>query len=431
MSVDFPQRLGKYAVIREVNRGSMGTVYLGHDPYLDRPVAIKVAHAEQLNDEESGERYRKMFFNEAHTAGRLTHSNITSIFDAGVDGEICYIVMEYVEGGATLKPFCRADNLLPLEKVVEIVFKCAKALDYAHKQGVIHRDIKPTNILVTQDRDVKIGDFSIAHLTKMDATETMPLGLVGSPRYMSPEQITEDYLTNQTDLFSLGIIMYELLTGKHPFAAENFSRLVQRILHEVPVPIREYRQGISEELERIVAKALAKDRSERYQMGGDLAADLSRAFDQLLDQPRESISEQEKFVAVKQLEFFLGFPDAEIWEIVRAGKWQDYADGTEIILEGELDDSFYIIVHGEVSVRKFNKDLRSLFAGDCFGEMGYLAKTTRTATIVARGPTSLLKVNSAVISQVSLNCQVRFLKVFLRTLIHRLSVTTEKMSQEI
>lgn len=431
MSNDIPPRLGKYAVIREINRGSMGIVYLGHDPYLDRPVAIKVAHAEQLSDEESGERYRKMFFNEAHTAGRLTHPNVISIFDAGVDGEICYIVMEYVEGGQTLKPFCRADNLLPIDKVVEIAFKCAKALDYAHKQGVIHRDIKPTNLLVTEEMEVKIGDFSIAHLTKMDATETMPLGLVGSPRYMSPEQITEDYLTNQTDIFSLGIVMFELLSGKHPFAAENFSRLVQRILHETPPPVGQLRSGVGPALERIVAKALAKDRTERYQMGGDLAADLSSAFDNLLDQPRENISEQEKFAAIKQLEFFLGFPDAEVWEIVRAGKSQEYADGTEIILEGELDDSFYIIVHGEVSVRKLNKNLRNLYAGDCFGEMGYLAKTNRTATIVARGSTSLLKVNSTVIGQVSLNCQVRFLKVFLRTLIHRLSVTTEKMSQEV
>jgi eukaryotic-like serine/threonine-protein kinase len=430
MSEPIPQRLGKYDVIREINRGSMGIVYLGHDPYADRSVAIKVAHAEQLKDEESGDRYRRMFFNEAHTAGRLTHPNIISIFDAGVDEEVCYIVMEYVEGGHTLKPYCRADNLLPIDRVVEIAFKCAKALDYAHIQGVIHRDIKPTNILVTGDMDVKIGDFSIAHLTKMDSTGTMPLGLVGSPRYMSPEQICEDYLTSQTDIFSLGLIMYELLTGKHPFSADNFSRLVQKILNDPPPALSEFRSGINPALERIVNKALAKDRAHRYQMGAELASDLSNAYDQLLEQPRENISEQEKFLAVKQLEFFQGFPDAEMWEIVRAGKWQDYAGGSEIILEGDLDDSFYIIVHGEVSVRKFNKDLRHLNAGDCFGEMGYLAKTKRTATIVACQPTSLLKLNSIVINQVSLNCQVRFLKVFLRTLIHRLSVTTEKMSQE-
>ena len=431
MSDSPPHRLGKYEVIREINRGSMGTVYLGHDPYIDRPVAIKVAHAEQLNDEESGQRYRKMFFNEAHTAGRLTHPNIIAIYDAGVDGEVCYIVMEYVEGGQTLKPYCRGDNLLPIDKVVEMVFKCAKALDYAHKQGVIHRDIKPTNILVTETMDVKIGDFSIAHLTKMDSTETMPLGLVGSPRYMSPEQVSEDYLTNQTDIFSLGIVMFELFTGKHPFAADNFSRLVQRIMHDVPPPLSELRGDIHASLDTIVAKALAKDRAVRYPMGADLAIDLSKAFERLLEQPQENISEQEKFAAVKQLDFFQGFPDAEIWEIVRAGKWQDYPDNSEIILEGDLDDSFYILVHGEVAVRKLGKTLRGLYAGDCFGEMGYLAKTKRTATIVANGPTSLLKVNASVISQVSLNCQVRFLKVFLRTLIHRLSVTTEKVSQEI
>ncbi|MGE0860353.1 MAG: protein kinase [Gammaproteobacteria bacterium] len=430
MSTEVLERLGKYQVLREIGRGSMGTVYLGYDPYADRQVAIKVAHAEQLNDEEGGERYRKMFFNEAHTAGRLTHPNIIGIYDAGVDGEICYIVMELVEGGATLKTFCKPDTLAPLEKVVEMIFKMAKALDYAHKQGVIHRDIKPTNILVTGTGDVKLGDFSIAHLTKMDSTKTMPLGLVGSPRYMSPEQITEDYITNQTDLFSLGIVMYELLSGKHPFAAENFSRLVQRILNEDPPDVRQFRPDIPEKLVRILNKALTKDRAGRYQMGMDLASDLSRAFDSLLEAPQENISEQEQFVAVKQLDFFDGFPDAEVWEIVRAGKWQDYRSGDQIIVEGELDDSFYIIVHGEVAVQKGGRELRALPAGDCFGEMGYLAKTKRTATIVAKGPTSLLKVNSTVITQVSLNCQVRFLKVFLRTLIHRLSVTTEKMSQE-
>lgn len=431
MSDAIPESLGKYQVVEEIDRGSMGTVYLGHDPYIDRPVAIKVAHPEQLNDDEMGDRYRKMFFNEAHTAGRLTHPNIIGIYDAGVDAESCYIVMEYIKGGKTLKPYTKADSLQPINKVVEIIFKCAKALDYAHRQGVIHRDIKPTNILVTDDLDVKIGDFSIAQIIKMDATATMPLGLVGSPRYMSPEQIKEDFITSQTDIFSLGIVMYELLTGKHPFAADSFTRLVQKILHEDPPDINEFRSGLGEALAKIVKKALAKDRKDRYQMGLDMAADLSRAFESLLERPQENISEQEQFSAVKVLEFFQGFPDAEVWEIVRAGKWHDYTDGEEIIVEGELDDSFYIIVRGEVAVVKTGKDLRTLLAGDCFGEMGYLAKTKRTATIVARGETSILKVNSTVISQVSLNGQVRFLKVFLRTLIHRLSITTAKVSQEI
>ncbi len=429
MSCDIPERLGKYSVLREINRGSMGIVYLGHDPFLDRPVALKVAHPEQLHDEASGARYRRMFFNEAHTAGRLTHPNIISIFDAGVDAEICYIVMEYVEGGATLKPFCRGDNLLPIEKVVEIVFKCAKALDYAHRQGVVHRDIKPTNLLLTVEKDIKIGDFSIAHMSRVDSTATLPLGLAGSPRYMSPEQITEETLTNQTDIFSLGLVMYELLSGRHPFAAETFSRLLQRILNDTPIPLQEVRSGIGDELASIVAKALAKDRAQRYQMGGELAADLSKAFANLLDKPRENTSEREKFRVTQQLAFFHGFPESEIWEILHAGVWQQVSSGAEIVVEGERDDAFFVIVAGEVTVRKQGQALCHLQTGDCFGEMGYLSHASRTATIVARQPTSLLKLNAAVIHQVSLNCQVRFLKVFLRTLIHRLSVTTEQALQ--
>lgn len=427
---EIPKKLGKYDVTGQIDRGSMGIVYLGHDPYIDRPVALKVALADSLKDPDSGERYRKMFFNEAHTAGMLTHPNIINIFDAGVDQETCYIVMEYIEGGETLRKYCSPENLLPIEKVVEIIFKCAKALDYAHRQGVVHRDIKPSNILVTRDHDVKIGDFSIAQLNKPDITETQPIGMMGSPRYMSPEQLREDDITNQSDLFSLGIVMYELLTGKHPFAADNFSRLVARILNEDPLPVSEVRTEIPKALEQVVMKAMQKDVKDRYSMGLDLATDLSKAFESL-EGPEENISEQEQFNSIQQLEFFEGFPDAELWEIIRASTWQDYANGDEIIVEGELDDCFYIIVQGEVSVEKNDKSIRSLGTGDCFGEMGYLTKTKRTATIRSSGVTALLKINSTVISQVSLNCQVRFLKVFLRTLIHRLSATTERVTQSL
>jgi len=429
MANDIPEKLGKYDVTEEVSRGSMGIVYLGHDPFIDRPVALKVALAESLKDPDTGERFRKMFFNEAHTAGMLTHPNVISIFDAGVDEDNCYIVMEYIDGGDTLKSYCSGDNLLPIDKVVEIIFKCAKALDYAHRQGVVHRDIKPSNILVTKDHDVKIGDFSIAEINKPDMNETKPEGMMGSPRYMSPEQLKEEEVTSQTDLFSLGIVMYELLAGKHPFNADKFSRLVTMILNEEPPPIREVRTDVPEVLEDIVKKAMQKDIKDRYAMGLDLATDLNKAFENL-EGPEEDIAEEEKFNTIKSLEFFEGFPDGELWEIIRASTWQEYADNNEIIVEGDLDDCFYIIVKGEVAVQKNDKSFRALISGDCFGEMGYLTKTKRTATIKSQGDTALLKVNSTVISQVSLNCQVRFLKVFLRTLIHRLSATTEKVIQE-
>lgn len=424
------EKLGKYEVKSEIDRGSMGIVYLGHDPYVNRSVALKVALSDSLTDTADGERYRKMFFNEAHTAGMLTHPNIIGIFDAGMDEDTCYIVMEYIEGGDTLKSHTKPETLLPIEKVVEIIFKCATALDYAHRQGVVHRDIKPSNILITKDKDVKIGDFSIAHITKLDTTTTAPQGVMGSPRYMSPEQLKEEKITTQSDLFSLGVVMYELLTGKHPFATDSFSRLVNIILNEEPPPMGDFRADVPEVLEKIVRKAMAKDMSNRYQMGLEFATDLSRAFENL-EAKQEDISAEEKFNMIKKLEFFQGFPDAEIWEILRASSWQDYKPNEHIIVEGELDDCFYIIVTGKVIVEKNEKIIRTLHMGDCFGEMGYLAKTKRTASIMAENSTALMKINSTVISQVSLNCQVRFLKVFLRTLIHRLSVTTENISHEV
>jgi serine/threonine protein kinase len=430
MSHSAPEKLGKYEVNEEIDRGSMGVVYLGHDPYVNRPVALKVAFLDELNDPESGERYRKMFFNEAHTAGLLTHPNVINIYDAGVDEDNCYIVMEYIEAGKTLKEYCSSDNLLPINNVVEIIFKCAKALDYAHRQGVVHRDIKPSNILVTPDQDVKIGDFSIAHIYNADSTTTQMGGMMGSPRYMSPEQLREEHVTTQTDLYSLGVVMYELLTGRQAFPADNFSQLVNKILNESPLVMSDYRSDLPEALNNIVSKALEKDVSDRYQMGLDFAADLTKAFDNL-EKPKEDISAQEKFDTVKKLDFFTGFPDAEIWEILRASNWQDYDMDDDIIVEGDMDDCFYIITNGNVAVMKNQSVIRTLQKGDCFGEMGYLAKTKRTASIKSADDTSLMKINSTVISQVSLNCQVRFLKVFLRTLIHRLSATTEKISQEI
>lgn len=401
----------------------MGVVYQSYDPFIEKDVAIKVALVESLRDTESGDQYRKMFFNEAHTAGLLKHPNIVRIIDAGAEGEDCYIVMELVENGETLKQYCQPDNLLPLEQVIEIVFKCAKALDYAHRQGVVHRDIKPTNILISKDMDVKIADFSIAHVVTSDTTHTMPMGFVGSPRYMSPEQVQEDNITNQTDLFSLGIVMYELLTGRHPFMADSFSRLIHVIINEKPPPMRTYRPDLPEILEKIVHHALQKSKEKRYKMGLNMAADLSLSFD-YLEKPEKDIDGEEKMSIVRGLEFFSEFSEAELWEILRACMWHEYEAGTEIIVEGDIDDAFFIISSGSVEVFKNNQAIGLLQKGDCFGEMGYLAKTERSASIIAQNYVQLMKINSTLIEQLSIECQLHFSKVFLKTLVKRLSDTT-------
>jgi len=423
LQMNIPEQLGKYEIKEQVGRGSMGVVYKGYDPFADQDVAVKVALSENLNDKESGERYRKMFFNEAHTAGTLKHPNIVEILDAGADEEHCYIVMELIEGGDTLKSYCHPNKLLPFELVIEIIFKCAKALDYAHRNGVIHRDIKPTNILIDDNQDVKIADFSIAHIMSSDTTNTMPMGFVGSPRYMSPEQVQEDVITNQTDLFSLGIVMYELLTGKHPFPADSFSRLIHMIINEKHLSLGTHRSDVPEILEKIIHHALQKNPEKRYKMGLNFAADLSLAFD-YLEQPQEDIEVQERFNIIQALEFFKEFPESELWEIIRACIWQQFKAGAEIIVEGDIDDSFYIITSGEVDVYKDNALIGHLETGDCFGEMSYLSKAKRTATITAKDDVDLMKVNATLIEQASIECQLHFSRVFMQTLVKRLSATT-------
>lgn len=418
--------LGKYDVIREIGRGSMGTVYLGHDPFAGHDVAIKVAHAEQLQDASLGARYRKMFFNEAKVAGRLRHPNIVQVYDAGVDGETCFIVMEYIPGGETLHRHCRPADLLPMEDVVRIAFRCAKALDYAHRKGVVHRDIKPRNILLTEETDVKIGDFSIALMFEAEATETQVHGYVGSPLYMSPEQVHEETLTNQSDLFALGVVLYELLSGKHPFHGESLPGIIQKITEVAHVPIQELRSDVPPVLSHIVDRCLCKKREERYKNGLDLAADLSLVFShiKLLE---EEVPGDEKYSMVKDLRFFRDFSESEIWEVINASAWHEYDPGTEIITEGEIDNSFYVVAAGEVEVRKGDQTLDELRSGDCFGEMGFIAGTERTATILAKTPVTAMKVRASLIERASLHCQLRFHKVFLNTLVERLSQTTARI----
>ncbi|KAA3627984.1 MAG: serine/threonine protein kinase [Proteobacteria bacterium] len=425
---DIPDKIGKYELVMAIARGSMGAVYFADDSFGNRPVAIKVAHSKVLQDKQYGKLYQRMFFNEAQTAGMLHHPSILEMYDAGVEDDCFYIVMEYVEGGGTLKGHIKPDTLLPIEKVIEIIFRCARALDYAHSKGVIHRDIKPSNILLTPDMEVKLADFSIAYVNEPDMTLTQPMGLVGSPLYMSPEQVREEELNHQTDLFSLGVVMYEMLTGKHPFAATSFSQLIHKITNQDPRSPRQLRPDIPEPLEAIVLKAIAKDRKVRFQTGAEFAAALSDAFT-TLDQPEQEISSQEKFLAVRELRFFRDFPESEIWEVIRASTWMEFGPEEEILIEGEIDEAFYIITTGEVQVKKGKSVIGSLGLGDCFGEMGYVAKTKRIASIVANSDVAVMKVTSTHIDQTSLSCQLNFHKVFLRTLIGRLSRATERLAQ--
>ncbi len=412
-----PEKIGKYQIINEVGRGSTGSVYLSHDPYYGRDVAIKVYNVESSSDDERRRIARKMFLSEAHMVGMLQHPNILPIYDAGEENSHCYIVTEHVHGARTLAAYCRPDNLLRVDDVVEIIFKVARALHYAHSRGVIHRDIKPSNIMLTLDSDVRIIDFGIALVADSEISRIE--GIAGSPSYMSPEQVQSIELTNRSDLYSLGAVMYELLTGTRPFRAGNLQKLLHQIVFATPPPIHTLRPEIPEDLESVTAVALQKEPAKRYKTGLDFAAELTRVHQKLRSQ-QNRIDQQENFSTLRRLKFFHDFSHAEIWEVLRASNWQDYADDEEIVKEGEMDDRFYIIVQGRVGVERHGRGLGFLESGECFGETSYLRGAKRTATIRAVGPVILMKVSSTLLEQLSPECQLRFNQVFLRNLIGRL-----------
>ena len=412
-----PDKIGKYVIVNNVGKGSTGMVYLSHDPYYRRDVAIKVYDMEEDSDPDRAKVSRKMFFNEAHMVGMLQHPNIMPIYDAGEEDGKYYVVTEYIQGARTLAAYCRPDNLLRVDDVVEIIYKCAKALHYSHSRGVIHRDIKPSNIMLTTDNDVRIIDFGIAIVSDSEVSRIE--GIAGSPSYMSPEQVQSEELTSSSDIYSLGAVLYELLTGFRPFRADNLSKLLHQIVYATPPPIHTYINDLPEELEQLVAMTMQKEPAKRCASGAVMAADLTRVYQDLRTK-YDGLDNQEHFDLLRSLKFFHEFSHAEIWEVLRASDWHEYQDAEGIVREGEIDDRFYIIVSGTASVEANGASLGALEEGACFGETSYVRGAKRTASIRASGPVTILRVSSTLMEQVSSSCQLRFNKVFLRSLITRL-----------
>ena len=412
--------IGRYEILRKLGQGSAGAVYLGRDPYIERQVAIKVYRLPDDTGPEEIELYQKSFFVEAQSAGRLMHPNIVAIYDADLYQGLYYLTMEYVDG-ATLKRFCKPNNLLPVEKVLKIVFSLCKGLEYAHQNGVIHRDIKPSNIILGSAGQAKITDFSIAYVKK--SKSTLVKGLVGSPCYMSPEQIKEELITEKSDLFSLGSVLYELLTGVKAFGGDNEYAILYKIVNEDPTHILELRPELPKIIGDILSKALAKDPSQRYQSSMDFAYDLRLALRSLKDTPKES-QDIELLSYIQDLPFFNNFTESQMNKILSASNLTKVERYKTIIEEGEVDDSFYILISGQVIVRKGDKDVAVLEKGQCFGEMAYLTGEARSATIITKNECILLKFSSTLLNRLSKSIQLLFFKNFTQTIIRRLSKNT-------
>jgi CRP-like cAMP-binding protein len=411
-----PDRIGKYYVVHEVGRGSTGTVYLSHDPFYGRDVAIKLYHA-TIGDDAESRNARRMFMGEAKMVGKLQHPNIVPIFDAGEEDGRRYVVTEHVHGARTLSAYCRSGSLLPIDQVVSIMYKCAKALHYAHSRGVVHRDIKPSNILLTQEGDVRIVDFGIALVADSDVSRLE--GVAGSPAYMSPEQVQGLELDARSDLYSLGAVMYEMLCGQRPFRAGALGKLLRQVVQSEAESLRLIRPEIPEELEEVVKRALQKEPSNRYRTGTEFAAELTRVHQKLRASQAE-IDDEERFAVMRKLRFFHDFSHAEIREVMRAGVWTECQPGEPVLRPGDIDDRFYIVVSGSVRLSRGGDIIGRVPAGGCFGEASYAEGSRRDTVVEAESAVTMLKVTATLLEQSSLSCQLRFHKVFVRELIGRL-----------
>lgn len=270
-------QLGRYNIIGELGQGAMGTVYKAVDPLIDRIVAIKTINLNMALDEK--DEYESRFYQEAKAAGRLSHPNIVTIFDVGKSGEIAYIAMEFLQG-RELRDVLNDGKRMPVEQVINIVAQVAQGLAYAHEYGVVHRDVKPSNIMIVRDGHVKITDFGIARMASA-AVRTQTGMVLGSPKYMSPEQVVGKLTDQRSDIFSLGVMLYEMLTGQAPFAGENINAIMYQTLNSVPPPPSTLSPNVPEMLNFIVAKALAKKLEHRYQDAKEFAGDLYACRDRL------------------------------------------------------------------------------------------------------------------------------------------------------
>ncbi|HTK95488.1 MAG TPA: serine/threonine protein kinase, partial [Terriglobales bacterium] len=264
-----PQKVGRYEIVGELGKGAMGLVYKALDPMIGRTVAMKTMRMDVHGME--ADEMLKRFQNEARAAGVLNHRNIVTIYDAGEQDGMFYIAMEFIEG-VTLHSLITQNRVLPVEQIIDVSGQVLAGLDYAHSHGVIHRDVKPANIMIMPDKSVKIMDFGIA---KAGGGLTSAGQVLGTPNYMSPEQVKGRTLDGRSDLFSFGVILYEMVTGEKPFTGQNVTTIIYKIVNENPIAPRELDVTIHPGLSAVISRALAKSPDERYQTGADLTKDLA------------------------------------------------------------------------------------------------------------------------------------------------------------
>jgi serine/threonine protein kinase len=421
------QTVGKYELKELIGKGSTASVYRAVDTFSGGEIALKVIDPRIFSDPESGRVQRRQFLNEASLAGQLQHPHIVSIVDAVVTEDPAYIAMEYVAGG-NVSQYTAPEKLLPIEDAIQIGFKCCGALDYAYRHGIVHRDIKPKNIMVVEGTEVKIADFGSAYLHASESTQAMN---IGSPAYMSPEQILGDELTFSSDMYCLGVVLYQLLTGKLPFIAQSINAVAKKIVNDPPAAPSEFRKGLPAAVDAMVLRALAKRPAERYPSWAEFALELAELG--RLSVYRQSIPDSARFQALKRVALFSTLNDAELWELVRAGCWTRLPAQSPILREGEPGHSLCFLAEGEAKVTRDARLVNVLSQGECFGEMGYIrgGETLRHATVESLTDVVFAEFEAAALERMSERCQKHLLRALVVNLVERLQLADARVAHQV
>ena len=432
LDIDVPSEISKYAIGARMGSGTCGVVHKALDNVLAREVAIKlspIGEAKASTGKVPGA--QRAYQTEVHAAGRLRHPNIVTVFDAGQDQNLNYIVMEAVDGHS-LKHFGKGQKLLPAYRALEVICECCKALDYSHRQAILHRDIKPANIMIGNDGSVKLLDFGIAVGLSEESGLDLTGPTLGTPNYMSPEQILGRKLTPASDFYSLGTVLFELLTGKQLFKAKKVKDLFRTVVHQRAPQLYDFRPELTRELSDVLDKALSKKPEERYQSGMEMIHALSGFIEQFRIVEELPASHRALLPALRKLPFFNSVPEADVARLVAHTELRELAVGDDLLPDGNFDRQLLLLIDGvvvtesRVSSVDSRPPLRGLYGpGQCIGEYGFIHGARENVRYRATSDQQALVLSTDTLSQLAPKLHLHYYKQISDTLLRRMA--TEQM----
>ncbi|NND91328.1 MAG: protein kinase [Granulosicoccus sp.] len=424
LDITVPDEIDRYTIGRRIGSGTCGVVHQALDNLLGRDVAVKlspIGEASVSTGKVPGA--QRAYQTEIIAAGRLTHPNIVTVHDAGQYEELNYLVMEVVEG-KSLKEYGKGKTLLPVHEALRIVAECCIALDYSHDQGILHRDIKPANIMLAENGAVKLLDFGIAIGLKEDGGLKRQGPTLGTPNYMSPEQILGRELGSASDFYSLATVLFELLTGRQLFKASKVKDLFRTVVHRPAPRLHQLRPDLPIELSNALARALEKKPEARFKTGREMAQALRPFIESFGLVARRPASQQRLISRLQRQPFFLSFSDVEIAQLLDKVQMRSYSRHQKLIAEGDLERRLLIVTDGVVRVQRNGQFVRLLAEGECLGETGFINGTAELHDMVALTDTRVLALSPDALGELPPRVHLHYYRHISELLVTRTSMAS-------